>query len=222
MFANHQPLIGAYARQSPEAFADVGLFVLLSIRERFPTVRRMFREVKSGNHAALYGWKSEAYAMHVREAPERLARLEDLVTFHNRPRGCVNALRVTENHLLAETASWYGFGLVKGGFFLQLVYGLSGCIDVRNADSFGIPDKDIGLAKPRLWRTQYRKVNKYNGLCRSLGGTASLWDFWCRGYAETYRGEREDLRTPYDFSEEHCRILGIATPTTETTEEAPF
>jgi hypothetical protein len=110
--------------------------------------------------------------------------------------------------MLTCVASWFGLGFVKGGFVLQMAYGISGCIDARNIDTFGVNPRSVSAPKKmEQYKTRYRKALAYNKLIRSLGGTENLWNAWCTYYAES--GDYPEWVDGWQVSAEHCRILGL-------------
>jgi hypothetical protein len=193
MYKNHQPLIAKHA-QTPEGFTDVGLFCILSARTRFSNLNEQFQRIKSGDLQPLYGWKRDAYLQHKEQANHRLNKLNTLNNY------------AYEWTLLDEVSNWPGFSLIKGGFFLQLVYGVSGCIDSRNMKSLGIAREMLELSNRLTIPSKRKRVYEYSRLVKTLGGTEFLWDKWCSEYAESGDGP---WTTPYEVSAEHCKTLGI-------------
>lgn len=176
MYENHQPLIGEWARKSPENFASVATFVVCTIRtplERAILEYRAYRD--HGDVAGLWSWKLAAVQEMEAHAAERLAKLQSLRL--GRPGD--------RDAMLAYVASWTGFSFVKGGFLLQLTFGLSGCIDSHNEARLGVSMRREGLAHGALKpRTRARKAKRYHALVDAAGGTERLWNDWCNAIAE--------------------------------------
>jgi len=210
MFANHQKQIGQWCRQSADNFADVQLLAILSARQPFSRVREQFEMVKRDDWSPLFAWKKQAYQEAIEDADTRLETC--LMLDHIGDEDYSNA-----DILLEEVATWSGFGLVKGGFVVQMAFGLSGCLDSRNMDDLHMP--------VRMWRsdgfahhsltTRMRKVRKYNQAVEDIG-TGALWDMWCTNYA----AGSDHFLSAWDVSAEHCRILGITPDLDEG--EMPF
>ena len=205
MFAQHQPTISAYGRSSAEGFARCGLLCIASARQPFATVGEAMREILGGRGASdLFAWKAQAWDQLQETATERLATLEAL-----------EAKRASDVAMLLQVTSWYGFGYVKGGFLLQMLYGRLGCLDTRNEAQFGLrylrKRADTSLeARTQVARRYVRKV-------KSLGGCEFLWNNWCMGLA----AEGNRFKSTWDVSAEHCRILGLD-PGAEDFSSPPF
>lgn len=192
MYAQHQPIIAQWGMSTPERFAAVGLLCLLSARQDFRLVRGIQKRVLAGDEAPLWGWKRDAWHQHREHAVDRRTHIEIAVLDG-----------VDDAELLHIVCSWHGFGMVKGGFMLQMLTGRTGCLDARNAQRYGLGRvRDPDHRRPRALQ---RHIDAYLDTCRALGGPAHLWDSWCADYAAstTY------FRTPWDVSAEHCRILGL-------------
>jgi hypothetical protein len=175
MFANHQPIIGEWARAEPRNFALTATFVICTIRvplERAIMEYHAYRD--HGDVAALWGWKLQAVRDMEENATQRLTAL------HKRHLGRPG----DDDAMLALIVSWLGVSYAKGGFLLQLTHGLSGCIDSHNERRLGVNLRAEGLtASPKRPPTRTRKARRYNHLVRSAGGTEKLWDDWCNGIA---------------------------------------
>lgn len=199
MFADHQPIIGQWARACPENFARAQLLAILSARQPFDYVGEDLNAVLAGDPRPLFAWKAAAWFDIQRTAARRLAACEMIY--------CRGSKVAMETELLAEITKTIGLGLIKGGFVAQMVYGVIGCIDSRNQDEFGIAKRRYREIPPSATdATRTRKCREYVLACRKLGGCAFLWDNWCQGYA--LKGGR--LSTSWEVSAEHCRILGLA------------
>lgn len=217
MFEQHQPLIGQYARSHPDNMANVAIMCIITAHWPFDRVAHDFDQVVNRrNYSVLYGWKQNAVNLAEAFSVERFNCMQGLyaTTFDEDTK---------ETLMLAEVAQWHGLGFVKGGFFLQLCYGLSGCLDIRNAETYEIPQSELRAPRKILKSaTRIKKAGIYNKLCKRLGGTAKLWDTWCDLYAFDYPENEKSKRfsTGWQVSAEHCRILGID-PGVEP-EEVPF
>lgn len=168
MFRDHQPIAARHA-SDPQGFLEAGAFVLCTIRvplERAVTDFQAWRD--HGDHAPFWGWKAEALADLERHAGERKRRLD--------------ALYPDRDAMLAEVCQWRGFAPAKGGFLLQIVYGLSGCLDAHNLRRFGYGERAFrtdGKGYAGIWRT----VRQYHAAVDQAGGCEALWDSWCEGIA---------------------------------------
>lgn len=205
MFANHQPAISAYARQSPDNLARVIQFVVLTIRQPLYNVPADMAQAEAGGQdamAVLWGWKHDAYAAAWRDRATIYAQCEDIWQ-HAKTR------EQAADDLLAYLATLPGLGLAKAGFVAQLAYGVSGCIDTHNLQLFGFSprafrgDKFKELKSLKQRRT---KVRKYNSAVDRCGGTQSLWDGWCEFVAAKYP---QAYRDAFHVSAIHCEALGL-------------
>ena len=69
-----------------------------------------------------------------------------------------------------------GLGLAKSGFIVQMLYGMSGCIDTHNLTRFNLHRRRFACGTKA---TDRRRIGEYNDMVGRLGGTARLWDEWC-------------------------------------------
>lgn len=205
MFKEHQSKIGAFARQNPENFERVLQFVILTIRMPLHRVKSDFETVNEGGEDAvgvLFGFKARAW----REANQNRERLFTyLEHIWTDPE-----LSPREKHLdmLEAMADQFGFGPVKAGFVLQLVYGISGCIDTHNLKRFGIHMRAFSnYCQKKTRKGRRAMLSKYVDAIEAQGGTETLWDGWCTFVAQNspapYQG------SAYEVSKAHCDALGL-------------
>lgn len=164
MYKEHQARIQEYAKQSPESFARVQSFVICTIQQQLSTAVKQAvgeRELNS------FGFKLRAQA--------------DIRLYKNSRYEIAYKLYNTGQHdeLLAEVSTWFGFGLVKAGFVLQLAFGISGCIDTHNLKLFNIKKGAVTLGQNIKEGTRLKKATAYNKLVNKCGGTEFLWNNWC-------------------------------------------
>lgn len=198
MFDQHQPTIGRWAQAHPANFAKVQLLAILSARQPFPEIHEDYQAVLRGDTRSLFAWKHEAWRQAELKSAERLAKLKAIEAL--RP---IWGDQTTDAALLVEVTQWYGLGLIKGGFVLQLTFGRVGCLDTRNQHDFGLDARALTLPYRLTDKQRRRLVRRYIDQCNALGGCAYLWDTWCSNYV---RGRLSD---PWEVSAEHCRILGL-------------
>jgi len=199
MFATHQSSIARWAQSSSDNFCDVQLLAILSARQPFSRVREQFEQVKRDDWSPLFSWKEQAYQNCLQGQDIRYETVMMIADSGEDEHDMADML-------LDEVATYHGLGLVKGGFVVQMAFGLSGCFDSRNMDDLHMSARmwrSDGFARHNL-TTRMRKVRKYNQAVESIG-TGALWDMWCNNYAKT----SSTLLTGWDVSAEHCRILGI-------------
>jgi len=143
MFANHQPIISEYARQSPDNMARVLKFVILTIRARLFNIPADMETLDNESlvdsdamAGILYGFKAESIA-HIESEKESLYAQAESIAYH------AETPRDMAESLLNLFTSIYGLGLAKAGFCAQLIYGVSACLDTHNLIRFGISSNVI-------------------------------------------------------------------------------
>ena len=213
MFAEHQPQIAAFARRSPENFARVLAFAMLSAHTQFSNVAATLDDGPENdyrNRNVVFAWKAVAWRLILDQAHEHFRILETswraYECDHTSPRVRANRRRQWSDYALAHLARRvYGLGFVKAGFVLQMAYGVSGCLDTHNIRQFrvkrGILAKPGRDAMPKTWA---RKARAYNDAIARCGGTHKLWDVWCDGMAERYQ---KTWRCGAAVSAEHLAII---------------
>lgn len=187
MFKDDQPRIAAFAQSSAENMHRTLTFVLCTIQQQLSVVPECMADIdRHGSESRfLWGFKGPAY--------ETLCQNVDALygAAMATSRGYA-APDTRRDELLHLFASLQGFGLVKGGFAVQLIFGQSGCIDSHNLAMYEVNPYEVKAsrfkaAKPK---TRSRLIEQYHRLCDDIGGTEFLWDNWCRFVAE---------RTPAPF-----------------------
>lgn len=177
MFDTHQYEIGRYARYDARNMFRVITFVLCTIQQQLNIVEECMEDIDHEDAASIYlwGWKREAF-MWYRDNKDQVYRTAmDIYDAHPDP-------SIARHELLKYFASLPGLGLVKGGFVIQLCFGLSGCIDRHNVKRFNIPAgrfKAFRYKNAKTNKTRNAIVREYHAIVDRCGGTASLWDTWC-------------------------------------------
>jgi len=201
MFKTHQPKIAKFARQSPENFAKVMQFVILSIRVPLYRVPQDMQTAEDGGEASsgvLYGWKHKAYTSAELSAERTLSYLEH-----------VNDEDISDDDkariMLAYLAELPGLDYAKAGFVIQLCYGLAGCIDAHNLTRFNVKEMR-GFKRLKTAKGRRKNTTKYIALTKKLGGAQSLWDSWCEFVAAKYPITYNNAE---HVSRIHCEALGI-------------
>lgn len=202
MFETDQKLIGEFARESADNMARVITFVFLTVQQPLNSVEDQMKSVDQYDISSpfLWGWKTDAYA-YLQENKQSI--YDNAMAIHDRypnPDICAN-------ELLKFFAALPGLGLAKGGFAIQLCFGLSGCIDSHNLKRFGIPVSRFKAARYKGAKTQKTKnriIEEYHAACKRAGGTAALWDGWCAYVAEHSQAA---YTTAQDVSRMHCDAI---------------
>lgn len=204
MFASHQPLIGAYARTNPDNMAKVLTFVLSTIQQALHGVPRAMEDIAKNGSASrfVWGFKASAYE-NIMTNKESIYR-QSMALYDAFPDP-----KVAERELLLYFAGLEGLGLAKGGFAVQLIFGLAGCIDSHNVTRFNLNANEFKASRfkaAKQWSTRYQFLDAYIDLLGLCGGTERLWDEWC-----TYVYERNPIhyRSAEHVSRIHIEVFGL-------------
>ena len=78
-----------------------------------------------------------------------------------------------------------GLGIPKSAFVVQLMTGMTGCMDVHNLRKY-MPEADASKGTPNVFQTsgntiatKSAKVKKYQELVEKAGGSQAMWIDWC-------------------------------------------
>lgn len=182
MYAYHQPVIGQWARQDAENFKDVLRFVILTIQQPLYKAVQDLEDWNSPSEKVREDMEARCLWGHKRAAWENIEANGDAIFAD-----CSQIYSeyadeaVAEIELLSYVARLPGFGLAKGGFVLQLVWGLAGCIDSHNLARFNIKPGRFKASRVKKARpaTAYKVVRDYLAVIAAQGGTEALWNGWC-------------------------------------------
>lgn len=203
MFNSHNPIIREYAQASADGMRHVLGFVCATVQQQIETVPDILAdfEAKGPESRYAFGWKADAL-QHYREHAETIY-------------GEAMA-RDRDAHALTDYfASLPGLGLAKGGFAVQLCFGVSGCLDSHNLNRLGInPQRFSASAFKNLKGSRADRLSEYLDHVEAAGGCAGLWDDWC-DYVAALRPDR--FETGSCVSELHCSALGLG-----ASSEIPF
>ena len=190
MFAQHQPILSQWARGKPENLARVAMFAAASAHVPFSEAVALF---------PLYGTSAETPDVRPRLAyGHRRAALADLEAGAKAIHWNLEDLfcqpepkRLRADAMLRYAAGLPGLGLAKAGFFLQMTYGLSGCLDTHNSTRLGVSPslfRGRSIKESKTAKTRARWATRYNGTIYRAGGTERLWDTWCTTMYVRYPG----------------------------------
>jgi hypothetical protein len=168
MYSTHQPMIAQYAMQSPQHLFDVGLFVQATINQHLEQCALVMDSLRQDGLDSRFLTATKKRAVVALAAQSQT--LYDLVLAYD---GSDAALL----HLFRTLVELPGFGIVKAGFWLQLVLGDVGCMDRHNLRLYGLQDKTFSHI-PASADGLTAKLRTYMALCASVGSQA-LWDTWC-------------------------------------------
>ena len=184
MYAEHAPLIAAYAADSPANLFRVGLFVECTINTHLEFVPGIIESFDQYGFLTprLMGWQK--VAIH--------NLLNEQENLHAALRGWKKRGRSAAHYAIRDIVELPGFGLAKAAFFAQLVlpYTQVGCLDRHNLRLAGLSERAFA-STPTSAVGLTRKINMYLALCKELGGSQKLWDRWCNHLA---------VLRPYVFS----------------------
>ena len=210
MYDNHQALISDFARQNPDNFAKVLQFVILTIRRPLRDVPIITEIVEQGGPDArgvLFGWKFQAFQNVWEKRRALYGACERYATTYSIGQDRIAFDKLCAGAMIASLADQRGFGPVKAGFAVQLIYGLAGCIDTHNLKRFNIPPRTFdNYGQLKTDKARADKVRRYVDTCYALGGPKVLWDGWCQYVATNQPALYESAE---QVSALHCVALGI-------------
>lgn len=202
MFDVHQKEIGEFARADAANMYRVITFVHATVQQQLNVVSDCMESIDNDGAASihLWGWKREAFLWFGDNQNEVYSTAMGIYDGYADP-------ELVQHELLKYFASLPGLGLVKGGFVIQLCFGLSGCIDRHNLARFNIPVRKFDATRykgARTNKTRNRIVREYHATVRHCGGTRALWDDWCRYVAKKYTSIYADA---WAVSALHCEAI---------------
>ena len=181
MFKNHNPIINAYMQENHEQMSMGIMFVVLSIKTPFHTMKRQMDDYKVNqvNSKYVWGFKIDTHN-YLQDYGKEL--YDDLMELWTTPKKELGGTADTKDSaMMMRLMDVPGLGMVKAGFVMQMMFGRVGCMDVHNTRRFYKVDaKDVSIsAGVRKDSTKFKKVVGYVQLCKNNRSTAKLWDSWC-------------------------------------------
>ena len=196
MFSRDQRRVARWLKPDPAQLVPrLVTMAALSIQQPWSSVGDQLADVDAGEDSRfLWGHKRQTFEWFNQQADHgpRLYHVVDVA---------VRAGRIARAHRLLMLIP--GIGLVKGGFILQLGWGVSGCLDTVNVQRLGLPTAPLRSRKECGPRTQAKRIKTYLRMIEAAGGTRQLWDDWCRTLAEKDRS----FKSAADVSSRHWRYL---------------
>jgi hypothetical protein len=177
MYADHQPLLSKLGRSGPDGFRRIAVFALCTIRvPLYQTVLDYPRALRGLPCGAIFGAKY----LGLSELDERAA------DYYEQCERAYHDLEgeELEDELLSIVTAIPSIGPAKGGFIVQMIYGVSGCLDRHNLARFSIPERAFRLDRGTRPSRRSALIHDYGRVCRGIGGTQMLWDSWCSYMAE--------------------------------------
>lgn len=196
MFNRHQAKIGKWARECPENMIDVATLAILSAHQPFVKMPIQMDAVKEHADSAipLFSWKRKAYQWWLYHGASVYTRLMHAWAYET--------LGDFADIALFEAVQAPGFGFVKAGFFIQMAFGVSGCLDTHNCKLYGIPAKLV-RSRPKY---AYTHACQYNDRVIALGGSEFLWNTWCE---HVHKRHPAWFGSAEQVSATHCVALGL-------------
>ncbi len=172
MYLDDGPRIAKFAAQSVDNFFRVGVFVQCTIQQHFERMPLVMATYDDEGLASRFFSETRRQALRalLTESPMLYQRV-------------LSTQRLCESwgeiSLLRAFLELPGFGFVKGGFLVQLVYpfGVIGCLDRHNLALAGL--KSDAFRRPTTTEGLSHRLQVYYETCREFGGSATLWDQWC-------------------------------------------
>jgi hypothetical protein len=167
--------ISASALSSPDGFARVATFVLLTIQQQLLIVPHAMADVDAKGRASafLFGSKRAGY-IYVQENKVALH-----ATALQYKRGGISF-----NELLLQFIAIPGLGLVKASFLAQCSVMYGACIDTHNLTRLGLPETAFKLPKGLKIGSVLARVATYQAICDASGDSEFWWDSWCDHLAQ--------------------------------------
>ena len=207
-FKDINPRINEYMQLSPIGMQDGIMFVVLSIKTPFHTMKTQMQDYKENGLDSKYVWgfKKDTLQYLLNHSGELYDDLMELwMTPKKELGGTADSKDAAMMMRLLEVP---GLGMVKAGFVMQMMFGRVGCMDVHNTRRFyKIDIKDVQVSKGlKSDAKKFQKIVGYVQLCKNNRSTSKLWDSWCEQlvYKPCNRGRFD---TGNDVSQFHLQAL---------------
>lgn len=180
MFKSHNPIINEYMQSNHEQMSMGIMFVVLSVKTPFHTLKTQMDDYKVNgvNSQYVWGFKKDTHN-YLQDYGQEL--YDDLMQLWTTPKKNLGGTQDTKDAaMLMRLVQVPGLGAVKAGFVMQMMFGRVGCMDVHNLRRYRKVDtKDFTFAPTAKDLTKFKKLVTYVGLCKENRSTAKLWDSWC-------------------------------------------
>ena len=181
MYHRDQKAIQRYALENADNMARVYTFVLLTIQQQLSLVGDAMRDVDNQGVESrfLWGFKDPAYTW----------LQENKHTIYDNSLDVYDKIldeQLCEYLLLNYFSRLPGLGIVKGGFMVQLCFGMSGCIDTHNLKRMGIDPATYNATsfKRSSVKRQQETLDSYMDMIHLWGGSEQMWNDWCQYVAD--------------------------------------
>lgn len=180
MFKDHNPIINEYMQDNHEQMSMGIMFVVLSVKTPFHTMKRQMEDYKVNgvNSKYVWGFKIDTHNYLQDHGKELYDDLMQLWMTPKKEFGGTQDLK--DAAMLLRLVQVPGLAAVKAGFVMQMMFGRVGCMDVHNLRRFRKVDpKDFSFSHMAKPETKFKKLMNYVSLCKVNRSTEKLWDSWC-------------------------------------------
>ena len=173
MFKQVNPRINEFMQSGHEQMTHGIMMVVLSIQQPWHSVGVQMQDYREKGLESKYVWgnKRKTYKWLIDNGAELFESLMDADNTD------------TYKHMLLTQVD--GLGVAKAGFVMQLMFGVSGCMDVHNLRKYDVPASVLSVSPSMKQGTRQSKVRQYNLICHEIG-TDELWNQWCQFIANKY------------------------------------
>lgn len=184
MFKSHNPIINEYMQANHEQMSMGIMFVVLSVKTPFHTMKKQMDDYKVNgvNSKYVWGFKRDTHEYLQEHGKDLYNELMDLCTrnWHTGTGSHWKNQTERDRRMMLVLTDVPGLGLAKAGFVMQMMFGRVGCIDVHNLKRLRtVSVKDVQFTKMATDKTKYQKIDNYVGICKHNNSTQRLWDQWC-------------------------------------------
>ena len=176
MYSTDWPQISTFALKSPHNLYRVGCFVLATINQHLENVPGVLRIMDEGS-------SSKQLSPNTRRgmdalASEAQALYDDMCEWAHIVRNATAQDRAfAAEQTIFRMVQLPGLGIVKSAFYVQLVLGITGCLDRWNLRRAGL-DERLFMRVPASATALRARIATYVATCEALGGSETLWDAW--------------------------------------------
>lgn len=216
MFKDHNPIINGYMQANAQQMIDGIMFVVLSVKTPFHTMKMQMDDYRKhgGESKYVWGFKRQTYDYlqeHGQDLYDELMDLHKRTEFYDKGQPIKFVGRQVWSHrdkqMMLVLTDVPGLGVVKAGFVMQMMFGRVGCIDVHNQRRlYSIDPKSLSLTKTAKDPTKLVKIDSYVNICKKNNSTQRLWDQWCEQLTDK-RCNKGRFATGNDVSAYHVQAL---------------
>ena len=181
-YLQHNRYCRTFGQTSPKHMEQVIAFVFASIRTQTFLLPKLMKEWRKRGIKSSWIWGNKKNGIaYIRKNRTNL---------YNRMMSIIKAKKAFMQHdLIMLFLEVPGLGIPKSAFVVQLLTGMSGCMDVHNIRKY-LPEADASKGTPSMLQTsgnseaiKIKKVHEYQELVKKAGGSQSMWIDWCNHIA---------------------------------------